>query len=54
MNQVAYNKLVSFLWIIMHDCLHGVYVREKYSMLFSFYIPVYAKIYNFKRDEGLT
>ena len=30
MNQVAHNKLVSFIWSIADDCLRDVYVRGKY------------------------
>ena len=34
MNQSAYNKLVSFIWNTVYDCLHNVYVLGKYSVLF--------------------
>ncbi len=30
MNQIAHNKLVSFIWSIADDCLRDVYVRGKY------------------------
>lgn len=30
MNQLAHNKLVSFIWSIADDCLRDVYVRGKY------------------------
>lgn len=30
MNQVAHNRLVSFIWSIADDCLRDVYVRGKY------------------------
>ena len=30
MNQVAHNKLISFIWSIADDCLRDVYVRGKY------------------------
>ncbi len=30
MNQVAHNRIVSFIWSIADDCLRDVYVRGKY------------------------
>ena len=30
MNQIAHNRLVSFIWSIADDCLRDVYVRGKY------------------------
>lgn len=30
MNQIAHNKLISFIWSIADDCLRDVYVRGKY------------------------
>ena len=30
MNQSVHNKLISFIWSIVDDCLRDVYVRGKY------------------------
>ena len=30
MDNVAHNKLVSFIWSIADDCIRDVYVRGKY------------------------